>query len=49
MADYVEWLVASTLLCGNGLSEIVSDSAGAVVELRPIPWEYASVRDEREI
>lgn len=42
-ADFVEWLVASTLLRGNGLAEIVSDSRGAVVELRPVPWEHVTV------
>lgn len=42
--DFVEWLVASVLLRGNGLVEIVTDTRGAVVELRPIPWEWASVQ-----
>ena len=40
--DFVEWLIASTLLAGNGLAEIVTDARGAVVELRPIPWSWAS-------
>lgn len=42
--DFVEWLVASVLLRGNALVEIVNDARGAVVELRPIPWEWASVQ-----
>lgn len=42
--DWVEWTVASVLLRGNALSEIVTDSRGEVVELRPIPWEYCSVQ-----
>ncbi|CCG42854.1 phage portal protein [Magnetospirillum molischianum] len=42
--DFVEWLVASTLLRGNGLAEIVTDPRGAVVELRPIPWDWVSVQ-----
>jgi len=43
-ADFVEWTVASALLRGNALAEIVVDARGAVTELRPIPWEYASVQ-----
>lgn len=42
--DFIEWLLASTLLRGNGLAEIVPDARGAVVELRPIPWEWVSVQ-----
>lgn len=42
--DFVEWLVASTLLRGNGLAEIIADQRGAVRELRPIAWEWASVQ-----
>jgi len=42
--DFVEWLLASALLRGNGLAEIVPDARGAVVELRPIPWEWVSVQ-----
>lgn len=41
--DFVEWLLASTLLRGNGLAEVVTDSTGQVVELRPIPWDWVSV------
>ncbi|WP_254434843.1 phage portal protein, partial [Magnetospirillum sp. UT-4] len=41
--DFIEWLVASTLLRGNGLAEIIHDSRGAVVELRPIPWDWVTV------
>jgi HK97 family phage portal protein len=42
--DFVEWFIASTLLSGNGLSEIGTDGRGALVELRPIPWSWASVQ-----
>ncbi len=42
--DFAEWLVASTLLAGNGIAEIRSDNAGRVIELRPIPWEWVSVQ-----
>jgi HK97 family phage portal protein len=42
--DFVEWLVASTLLRGNGLAEIVTGRAGAVTALAPIPWEWVSVQ-----
>lgn len=42
--DFIEWLLASALLRGNGLAEIVPDARGAVVELRPIPWEWVSVQ-----
>lgn len=41
--DFVEWLIASTLLRGNGLAEIVTDHSGAIIELRPIPWDWVSV------
>jgi HK97 family phage portal protein len=42
--DWVEWMMASVLLRGNGLSEIVTDSRGALVALRPIPWEWVAVQ-----
>jgi HK97 family phage portal protein len=42
--DFLEWLVASTLLRGNGLVEIITDRGGRVTELVPIPWEYVSVQ-----
>ena len=41
--DFVEWWIASTLLRGNGLSEVKRDGAGRIQELIPIPWEHASV------
>jgi len=41
--DFIEWLVASTLMRGNGLAEIVTNARGEVVELRPIPWDWVSV------
>jgi len=42
--DFLEWLLASTLLRGNGLAEIVADARGMVTELVPIPWEFVSVQ-----
>jgi len=41
--DFIEWLLSSTLLRGNGLAEIVTDQNGTVTELRPIPWDWVSV------
>lgn len=43
-ADWIEWTMASVLLRGNALSEIVTDSRGAVIELRPVPWEWCAVQ-----
>jgi HK97 family phage portal protein len=43
-SDFLQWLVASTLLRGNGLAEIVTDERGAVTELVPVPWEHVSVQ-----
>lgn len=42
--DFVEWLMASTLLRGNGLAEVVTDGAGRLTALLPIPWENVSVQ-----
>ena len=42
--DFVEWLVASTLLSGNGLVELRFDQRGALTELRPLMWGSVSVR-----
>lgn len=42
-ADFAEWLVASTLLRGNGLAEVERDGSGQVTALVPIPWEWCSV------
>jgi len=42
--EFVEWLLAQVLLRGNALAEIVTDTAGRVVELKPIPWEWVSVQ-----
>lgn len=42
--DFTEWLMASTLLRGNGLAEVIEDRSGIVTELRPIPWEWVSVQ-----
>jgi len=43
-ADWMEWTLASVLLRGNAISEIVADGRGAVVGLRPIPWEWCNVQ-----
>jgi HK97 family phage portal protein len=43
-ADWIEWTLASVLLRSNALSEIVTDARGAVIALRPIPWEWCSVQ-----
>ena len=42
--DWIEWVLASVLLRGNALAEIVTDTRGTVTELRPIPWEWVSVQ-----
>src|SRR5688572_26991800 len=42
--DWLEWILASALLRGNALSEIVTDARGAVTGLKPIPWEWCSVQ-----
>lgn len=43
-SDWIEWVIASVLLRGNALSQIVTDSRGMVIALKPIPWEWASVQ-----
>ena len=42
--DFLEWLLASTLLRGNGLAEIVLDAQGRVTALVPVPWESVAVQ-----
>ena len=42
-ADWCEWTVASVLLRGNAISEIVLDAARRLVELQPIPWDLVSI------
>lgn len=42
--DFMEWWTAQTLLRGNGLAEIITDHAGRVIELIPIPWEWVTVQ-----
>jgi len=37
--DFIEWLMASTLLRGNGLAHVVTDGAGQVAQLSPYPWD----------
>lgn len=41
--EFVEWLIASSLLYGNALAEIVADRSGRVVEIRPHPWPTVTV------
>lgn len=40
--DFLEWLLAQTLLFGNGLAEIITDR-GELVALLPIPWHRVRV------
>lgn len=42
--DWLEWVMASALLRGNALAEIVTDARGAVTALKPIPWEWCTVQ-----
>ena len=42
--DFLEWVMASALLRGNALAELVTDDRGAVSALRPIPWEFVTVQ-----
>lgn len=42
--DFIEWAMASALHRGNALAEIVTDNAGMLAELRPIPWETVHVK-----
>jgi HK97 family phage portal protein len=42
--DLVEWLIASTLLSGNGLAEIQTDGRGELIGLRAIPWSWSAVQ-----
>jgi HK97 family phage portal protein len=37
-----EWLLAETLLAGNGVAEIEYDRAGRPVALLPIPWRHVT-------
>jgi HK97 family phage portal protein len=41
--DFIEHLVASTLLTGNGLAEIIRNANGGLVGFRFIPWSMAGV------
>lgn len=43
-ADWIEWTCAGVLLRGNSISEIVTDGRGAVVGLKPIPFEQANIQ-----
>jgi HK97 family phage portal protein len=42
--DWLEWTMASVLLRGNALSEVVRDATGAVEALLPVPWSNVSVQ-----
>jgi HK97 family phage portal protein len=42
--EFIEMLVAQTLLRGNGLVEIESDRSGEVTGLRVIPWGWCNVQ-----
>ena len=42
--EFIEHWVASTLLQGNGLAEIVTDSGGAIASLAFHPWANVSVQ-----
>ena len=41
--DWIEWLIAQTLLHGNGVALIEHDGAGRPIALRPIPWQHVMV------
>jgi HK97 family phage portal protein len=43
-SDWLEWTMASVLLRGNGLSEILTDARGAVIGLNAVPWEFVNVQ-----
>ena len=43
-SDFVEWTMASVLLRGNAIAEVITDNGGAVTGLNPIPWENVSVQ-----
>src|SRR5690348_9552280 len=42
--SFVEWLVASTLLSGNGIAAIEWDGAGRPTALVPVPWSQVQVQ-----
>lgn len=44
MADWLEWTMASVLLRGNALSEVITDNRGTVIGLNPIPWNNVNVQ-----
>lgn len=41
--DFIEMLVAQTLLHGNALVEIIADALGAVASMRVVPWPHVTV------
>ena len=41
--DFVETLLASVLLRGNGLAELGFDGAGRITSMTPVPWSNVSV------
>jgi len=42
--NWCEWTMASVLLRGNALSQVVVDGAGRIEALVPIPWDCVSVQ-----
>lgn len=40
--DWIEWCMGQVLLHGNALAEVVTDGAGRVTGLRPIPWHQVA-------
>jgi HK97 family phage portal protein len=45
--EFIEWLVAGTLLHGNAMAVVEHDGAGRVTGLRPVPWPMVSVVELR--
>ncbi len=41
--DFVEWLLAQTLLYGNAIAVIQADGAGRPVALLPVPWPFVQI------
>jgi HK97 family phage portal protein len=43
-SDWIEWVMASVLLRGNAVSEVITDARGAPIELKPIPWDHVNIQ-----
>lgn len=43
--DFLEHLIASTLLTGNGLAEVLRDERGRLTGFRYIPWGFVTVSE----